>query len=147
MRTWLRRIRGAVGMGITWAAAWFAAGLVPRWVVGLDTDAPFPLVFAVLGFIAGETFSSSLPRSHLLALAAPLVRSRWPGERTREHCPTSAARRPRRSSPSATSGSCSKTATSHAASVVARPLRIPHHLPEVPVRVLEIAPVAAPERR
>jgi len=47
-------------MGITWAAAWFAAGLVPRWVVGLDTDAPFPLVFAVLGFIAGVTFSGLL---------------------------------------------------------------------------------------
>ena len=29
MRTWLRRIRGAIGMGVTWAAAWSAAGVVP----------------------------------------------------------------------------------------------------------------------
>ncbi|HEU4988150.1 MAG TPA: hypothetical protein VFT41_00045 [Gemmatimonadaceae bacterium] len=60
MRNWLRRIRGAIGMGFTWAAAWFAAGLVPRWVFGFNADAPFPLVFAVLGFIAGITFSGLL---------------------------------------------------------------------------------------
>jgi hypothetical protein len=57
MRKWLRRIRGAIGMGFTWAAAWFAAGLVPRWVFGFNADVPFPLVFGVLGFIAGVTFS------------------------------------------------------------------------------------------
>lgn len=57
MRTWLRRIRGAIGMGFTWAAAWFAVGLVPRWVFGLNADVPFPLVFAVFGLIAGITFS------------------------------------------------------------------------------------------
>ena len=57
MRKWLRRIRGAIGMGFTWAAAWFAAGLVPRWVLGFNPDVPFPLVFAVLGFMAGVTFS------------------------------------------------------------------------------------------
>ncbi|MFL5562675.1 MAG: hypothetical protein ACJ79K_14480 [Gemmatimonadaceae bacterium] len=57
MRTWLRRIRGAVGMGVTWAAAWFAAGTVPRWVFGVNTDAPLPLVFGVFGFIAGVIFS------------------------------------------------------------------------------------------
>ena len=57
MRKWLRRIGGAIGMGFTWAAAWFAAGLVPRWLFGFNTDVPFPLVFGVLGFIAGVTFS------------------------------------------------------------------------------------------
>ena len=57
MRKWLRRIRGAIGMGCTWAAAWFAAGLVPRWVFGFNADVPFPLVFGVVGFIAGVTFS------------------------------------------------------------------------------------------
>ena len=98
MRNWLRRIRGAIGMGFTWAAAWFAAGLMPRWVLGFNTDVPFPLVFGVLGFIAGVTFSGvlaltegrrrfdqmSLPRfaawgatgglllSALFAMAAPL---------------------------------------------------------------------------
>ena len=60
MRKWLRRIRGAIGMGFTWAAAWFAAGLVPRWVFGFNADVPFPLVFGVLGFIAGITFSALL---------------------------------------------------------------------------------------
>jgi hypothetical protein len=45
-------------MGIMWAAAWGAAGMVPRWVLGFNTDVPFPLVFGVLGFIAGFTFSA-----------------------------------------------------------------------------------------
>jgi hypothetical protein len=60
MRNWLRRIRGAIGMGFTWAAAWFAAGSVPRWVFGFNADVPFPLVFGVLGFIAGVIFSGLL---------------------------------------------------------------------------------------
>ena len=60
MRKWLRRIRGTIGVGVTWAAAWSAAGLVPRWVFGFNTDVPFPLVFGVLGFIAGITFSGIL---------------------------------------------------------------------------------------
>ena len=60
MGKWQRRIRGAIGMGFTWAAAWFAAGLVPRWVFGFNADVPFPLVFGVLGFVAGVTFSGLL---------------------------------------------------------------------------------------
>ena len=60
MRKWLRRIRGAVGMGVMWAAAWSAVGGVPRWVFGFNPDAPFPLIFGVLGFIAGVTFSGLL---------------------------------------------------------------------------------------
>jgi len=60
MRNWLRRIRGAIGMGFTWAAAWFAAGFVPRWVFGINSDLPFPLLFGGLGFIAGVTFSGLL---------------------------------------------------------------------------------------
>ena len=60
MRKWLRRIRGAIGMGLTWAAAWFAAGFVPRWVFGVYSDLPFPLLFGALGFIAGVTFSGLL---------------------------------------------------------------------------------------
>lgn len=60
MRKWLRRIRGAIGMGFTWAAAWFSVGFVPRWVLGIDSDLPFPLLFAGLGFIAGLTFSGLL---------------------------------------------------------------------------------------
>ena len=60
MQKWLRRIRGAIGMGFTWAAARSAAGLVPRWVFGLKTDAPFPIIFGVLGFFAGVIFSAFL---------------------------------------------------------------------------------------
>jgi hypothetical protein len=47
-------------MGFTWAAAWGVAGLVPRWLFGFNTDAPFPIIFGVLGFIAGVIFSGLL---------------------------------------------------------------------------------------
>ena len=60
MRNWLRRIRGAIGMGLTWGAVWSAAGLIPRWLLGLNPDAPFPIIFGALGFIAGITFSGVL---------------------------------------------------------------------------------------
>ena len=60
MRKWLRRVRGAIGMGFTWAAACFAVGFVPRWVLGINGDLPFPLLFGGLGFIAGVTFSGLL---------------------------------------------------------------------------------------
>lgn len=61
MGKWLRRIRGAIGMGLTWAAAWFAAGLVLLLIVGIGAaDVPFPLFFALLGFLAGVTFSGVL---------------------------------------------------------------------------------------
>jgi len=60
MAMWLRRIRGAIGMGILWAAVWSAAGSVPRWVFGVNTDAPLPIVFGVFGFAAGMLFSAVL---------------------------------------------------------------------------------------
>lgn len=60
MWNWLRRLRGAIGMGFTWAVAWSAVGLLPRWVFGFNADVPFPLVFGVLGFIAGVSFSGVL---------------------------------------------------------------------------------------
>ena len=60
MKKWLRRIRGAIGMGLTWGAAWFAVGFVPRWVFGIETDVPIPLVFGLLGLVAGATFSGVL---------------------------------------------------------------------------------------
>ena len=52
----LRRVRGALGMGIAWGAAWSIAGMVPRWLFGFNADAPFPLIFGVLGFIGGVIF-------------------------------------------------------------------------------------------
>ena len=60
MRKWLRRIRGAIGMGVTWGAAWASAGFVLTVATGFKADAPFPLIFGVLGFIAGVTFSAFL---------------------------------------------------------------------------------------
>ncbi|MGH7650428.1 MAG: hypothetical protein ACREMS_01160 [Gemmatimonadaceae bacterium] len=57
MGKWLRRIRGAIGMGLTWAVVWSGVGSMPRWLFGFNTDVPFPLVFGVLGFIAGILFS------------------------------------------------------------------------------------------
>ncbi len=60
MKTWGRRIRAAVGIGFTWAAAWFAAGIILMFATGFDADVPFPLLFALLGFIAGAAFSGIL---------------------------------------------------------------------------------------
>jgi hypothetical protein len=61
MKKWLRRIRATVVMGLTWAAAWFGAGLILLLVVGVGAaDVPFPLLFGLLGFLAGATFSAVL---------------------------------------------------------------------------------------
>ena len=61
MSKWLRRIRGAIGMGLAWAMAWFAAGMILLLIVGPDAaDVPFPLGFGLLGFLAGATFSGVL---------------------------------------------------------------------------------------
>jgi len=64
MRTWWRRIRGAMGMGLTWAAAWGGAGAIVMLgfllATGRRPDAPFPLMFGVFGFVAGVIFSGVL---------------------------------------------------------------------------------------
>lgn len=60
MRTWLQRIRGAIGMGVTWGAVWAAAGFVLAVVTRYQADAPFPLIFGLLGFVAGIIFSMFL---------------------------------------------------------------------------------------
>jgi hypothetical protein len=60
MRKWLRRIRGAIGMGFMWGAAWAAVGFVLAVMTGFRADAPFPLIFGVLGFVAGVIFSAIL---------------------------------------------------------------------------------------
>ena len=66
MTSWLKRIRGAVGMGLTWAVLWSAIGalvavlpgtmpagfpIVLEWIVG------FAAQFAALGFVGGAAFS------------------------------------------------------------------------------------------
>ena len=67
MQRWLRRIRGAIGMGLTWAAGWAVFGLL----IGVTSkitpflpwdsffevfDAPLPAL-AVPGFFGGVLFS------------------------------------------------------------------------------------------
>ena len=61
MKRWLRRLRGAMGMGLTWSLAWFAAGSVFRLIVGKGTDdVPFPIRFGLVGLLAGVTFAGVL---------------------------------------------------------------------------------------
>jgi hypothetical protein len=70
VKRWLRRTRGAVGMGLTWAAGWAVVGLL----IGVASillpglpwdsffevfDAPLPAL-AVPGFFAGALFSTVL---------------------------------------------------------------------------------------
>ena len=71
MQKWLRRIRGAIGMGLTWALGWAVVGLLigvasvllpglPFWDSFFKVfDAPLPAA-AVPGFFAGAFFSTVL---------------------------------------------------------------------------------------
>jgi hypothetical protein len=64
MRKLLRRIRGAVGMGVTWAAGWgFVGGMIeliynlwPGFPLGPVIDI-WPIVLAIPGFLSGVVFS------------------------------------------------------------------------------------------
>ena len=60
MNKWGRRIRGAIGMGLTWGAVGFGAGSLLARVSSFDIDLPFPLLFAPLGFFSGIIFSGIL---------------------------------------------------------------------------------------
>jgi len=60
MKRWGRRIRAAIGMGLIWGAAWFAAGILLARVPGFYSDLPFALLFAPLGFVTGIVFSGIL---------------------------------------------------------------------------------------
>ncbi len=64
MKSWLRRVRAAIGMGLCWALAWAPVGLLIGWVFGGNSVTPdeFPLddwlmPLAILGFLGGTTFS------------------------------------------------------------------------------------------
>lgn len=60
VKKWLRRIRGAIGMALTWAAGgWLVGGLieliynlVPGFPLGPLVDI-WPAVLALVGFVAG----------------------------------------------------------------------------------------------
>ena len=64
MRKSLRRIRGALGMGLTWAVAGGVAGTIVNlgFLVrtGSRPDAPFPIMLGAFGFVAGVVFSAVL---------------------------------------------------------------------------------------
>jgi len=56
---WLRRIRGAVLMGLTWAVVWLPVGLLIGMILDPDgsMDEPWILVGTLPGFLAGVMFS------------------------------------------------------------------------------------------
>jgi hypothetical protein len=57
----LRVLRGAIGMGLTWALAWLSAGMILGLIVGpVGDDVPLPIRFGILGFLSGVTFSGVL---------------------------------------------------------------------------------------
>ena len=58
MNKWLQRIRGAVGMGLTWAVAWgFVGALLGLSLVGPVAIVGVSLLFALYGLICGGGFS------------------------------------------------------------------------------------------
>ena len=69
MRGWLQRIRGAIGIGVTWAAGWApigaAVGTVLHWLLpgagGLGGVIVLnATTFAALGFVGGALFATVL---------------------------------------------------------------------------------------
>ena len=59
MKKWLRRVRGAILMGLTWAIIWMPAGLLIGAIVDPDgtMDEPWIAVGTFPGFLAGVLFS------------------------------------------------------------------------------------------
>ena len=59
MKSWLRRIRGAVLMGLTWALVWAPVGVLIGTIVDPDgsMDEMWVLVGAYPGFLCGLAFS------------------------------------------------------------------------------------------
>jgi len=67
MKKWIQRLRGAAGIGLTWAAAWAPIGAITGLVTGMFLGFPLPIIarnyavtFSVLGFIGGAIFSTVL---------------------------------------------------------------------------------------
>lgn len=67
MTQWMKRVRGAIGIGLTWAAGWAPlgaiTGLVTGNVIGLPLDVVIPnyaATFGVLGFVGGTIFATVL---------------------------------------------------------------------------------------
>jgi predicted Kef-type K+ transport protein len=60
LKQWGRRIRAAIGMGLTWGVVWSGAGALLARVPGFYSDLPFALLFAPLGVVTGIIFSGIL---------------------------------------------------------------------------------------
>ncbi len=107
MKRWPRRIRGAVGMGLVWAAVWAPAGVLLGMIVDPDgaMDEMWVAVGAYPGFLGGVVFSAvlavaagrrrleqlSLPRVAAWGAAAGLLVGALPsalGASTAEHPPS-----------------------------------------------------------
>ena len=65
MRSWLRRVRGAIGIGLAWAGGWAPIGGLVGTAVGALSGFPlggaalnYAALFGVLGFTGGTLFSS-----------------------------------------------------------------------------------------
>ena len=65
MAKWVRRIRGALKMGATWAIGWIPIGAITGLLTGLFFGFSLPgivinygLMFSVLGFLGGSIFSA-----------------------------------------------------------------------------------------
>ena len=67
MKKLLQRIRGAIGIGLTWAIGWAPVGAVTGLITGVVLGFPLGVVavnyatmFGVLGFVGGTVFSTVL---------------------------------------------------------------------------------------
>ena len=67
MKRWLKRIRGAIGIGLTWAVGWAPVGAITGLITGVILGFPlggiaanYAEMFGVLGFIGGTMFSTVL---------------------------------------------------------------------------------------
>ena len=65
MKGWLKRVRGAIGVGVTWAAGWgLGGGLI--WLTRTFSEFGFDVAlvlggqYALIGFLGGVTFSAIL---------------------------------------------------------------------------------------
>ena len=62
MTTWLRRLRGAVGMGVTWAAAWAVAGVLIGVTSVIGSSLPWGKFFDVFDAPAASARDPRLRR-------------------------------------------------------------------------------------
>ena len=67
MKNWIQRVRGALGIGATWAAGWAPIGAVTGWATATLFDFPpsvvaanYAAMFGVLGLMGGAIFSTVL---------------------------------------------------------------------------------------